>query len=133
MAGKSAGIERVKIRPVLNGRAWFRLISWLPAALTVAADVYMGRSLLSPGHPQDPWTVWRLWLTVFLLACGCALPRLWARLTAVFLLMSLIFLCGYSVGFFYVPALAAGVLAALLQMDREEPHPRQRTPAQDPL
>lgn len=116
----------------MNGRASFRLISWLPAALTVAAGVYMGRSLLNPGHPQDPWTVRRLWLTAFLLACGCALPRLWARLTAAFLLMSLIFLSGYSVGSFYVPALAAGVLAALLQMDREEPHSQQRTTAQDP-
>jgi hypothetical protein len=90
-----------------------RIVSVLPTALVVGADLWMYPTLKN----QNSAAVWRIWIVTLGLGLGIVIPRLVVRLVCTLLLFGMVILTGFSVGMFYLPALLAGVVATLLQME----------------
>ena len=89
-----------------------KIVSWLPALFVVAADGYVLRNIRGASNAS-----WWWWMCTLALSAGTAIPRLWSRLTCTFSLAALCALGSFSIGFFYVPALLAAVIASLFQME----------------
>ena len=105
----------------MTKRHWlFHIISWLPAASTIVADVYTQPILLRHGPAQDVVSLWRGWLILLAMAAGVAVPRLWVRLICTLMLLLFVFLGGFGIGLFYIPTLGLATLATIVQLDRQK-------------
>jgi peptidoglycan/LPS O-acetylase OafA/YrhL len=104
----------------LRGRKlfWiFWIVSLLPAASAVACAGYLNRALQF--HEVDRPGALRYWAVMEGVSFGLAIPRLWARLACMFLVLALILVAGWSFGLFYIPTLGLAVAAVLIQIESD--------------
>jgi hypothetical protein len=83
----------------------------LPAALTIAADVYMAHLLLN----QNLWVVLRACAFFFALSLAVIIPRFGVRLVATVLMAAFTLISGFSIGVFYLPATLAAIGATVAE------------------
>jgi len=95
-------------------RFWlFWSLSAMPALAAAACTLYVC-SRFAPSDVTD--TLFPRYAALMTaIAAAASVPRLWVRLCCLVLMFGLVVLAGFSVGLFYVPALAAALAAVLVQ------------------
>ena len=84
------------------------LIPFLPAALALATDAVTA-AMVRGNQPDYPGRFIVFQIVMFGAALLSAVPRKWVRIVGFVLLLAGVFITGFSVGMFYLPAFFAFV------------------------